>query len=557
MGLKEDNKKLQDRFSMLDTERSIYNTLAQDIYLYCKPFAGELDTRTTARGEQKHKSVNDTTAMQARQNLTNFMKARIFPANVPWLRFEPPGIRAFDADVRMDAIARADEISMKVLDAYDESNFYAEATTGADDLMLIGNAGTTVEERVPRQRGGGDTFGGLSFQTKPLQDCFWQTDKDGDAWIVFIRQRFPATDAFDFFDGQPGPAVRKRMDNNPMEIVEYLWCIFRNENNKPGGIKVDTELPWASVWLSNEDEFDNQRVREGGFNENPAVIERWQPVPGEEWGRGLGFIARPDAAGLSAGRGQILIAVGRELNPRIVLEHNSLLQVEAGQSGTVVMREPQKFAPFYLNSGTNFPAANEIFRQDRDQIRQTFLADIIEEPETQPRSALESSLRTSRGLQRAAMLAEVIEKYIGKLIDRTVRIMHRAGALPEIDEIAEITGQPVIVPRLVSPFFSAQKQAVMESLLLFGQTMIELSRSAQRPEMLDRIDWDRYTGKLAELSDIPKEVFLTDEKLGQVRVARAKEAAQRRIAEQLGQQRQALPEGPPPAFGPNTAEGAA
>ena len=495
----------------------------EEIQTLLWPFRGELNTEFLHDGYDRVPSVYDSTGMTSLHNLVNFSKGRLFPPDFPWVVCGPPA--DFDEAARRSMrIRKAYQTSAeRLLHEFSVSNFYDVSTDWVRDITAIGNCATSVEEqnKIGSKRSG---FRGFVFDPIDISRIYWQLDRMDNPLFVAVEYSMHGREVLDEF-GDPGMVIfDKVLDKNHKGLLERfeIWhVVIPNENHLPNGIKCDTNRPWCSFWIEPK---SKQILREGGFNEHPYIIQTWNRVRREWYGNGLGHLIRPDVAGLNSGRAMILEAIEADLLPPLMVEHESVMMYDQSDAATMSVRSSRDgVEPKYLRSGARITDADSIFRQDKDQIRDVMLGDIIGEPDTEPRSAEETIARASRSQLRASTLTEVIKKILMNKVNRCLDMMVRRGALPELVEVMEETGNDKMDIQFVSPFFTLQKSTVSQNTLSFAAAIKELA--SVKPNVADRVNYDNYAKILADLFNVPVDMLHDDEVFTEKRVADARAAA--------------------------------
>lgn len=532
-------QELMNRLQKMKSVRANHENAWQDISNYMMPFRGDITTKSSG-GSRRVKPVFDSTAMIAADQLVNFMKGSLLPPSQDWLRLEPA------YDLQDEAMIREvlDITAQRILAKLQESNFYNESTSALRDLVVLGNSTMLVEEEPVNP----SNTSGIVFEAVPIGRMYWAQGKGGRILMVCREFEMPAIDAVRYFDNPGQEALKNLESGKPMDMVKYHQFIYENENKLYGGLPSKTNKTYRSVYLT--EGAVGEIVKEDGYDVAPYVVSRLQRVDGEEYGRGRGHLARSDARGLSELRRQVLMAAGKDLNPPLMVEDDSMVDLDIANGGIMVTRPPVKISPNYLRSGADYAAADRIAREDRDQIRQAFLSDVLAEPASQPRSAEESRQRQARSLQRLAAAADIINnEFLGPVIRSVAAIMSRRKELPEAEELASSLGQDISgVVKFSSPFFSAQKQDSAQRVMSFLERRIGMFQATQDPAFMEDIDPDRLRNFDAKMSDVPATIFRSQEEIDQIRQARAAKAADQRTMDQeqqMQQMQQSPQEGPP------------
>jgi len=513
MGLGED---LVAIYGTLEADRSPHEPVLDQIRTLFLPFQGDMTTR--GYGGRRIGTVFDSTGAVAADSLVNFMVGNLFPPTGDWVKLRGPE----GATVELDTDAAT------IMLALENTNFYTEVAKCLKDLMILGNSVMYIEEEGRRLQSDGSTFEGVEFEAVNLKDCYWKMGRYNEP-LVFCREYYLSNaEIKQYFDYTVSA-------EDPFEESKVLHFVLPRATSP---VNVPGDQPFISVWTTGEGDV----LRTGGYSYQPYIVSRLDVVPGEQYGRGRGHLARPDAAGANEIIRQVLLAIGRDINPVLMTENDSLMDSDISASGLLVVKPGTQMSPSYLNSGTNYNAAFEIARQTHQQIKQAFMADILLDPDTQPRSAEESRQRSERLIQRLAGPARSIEtNFLTPIMESLISLMVQGGVLPEIER------QGVLNVNFVSPFYVAQREMVAQKTYRFVARRLEIFNAVQDPSLLDDIDFDALTKIDAENSDVPPEIFKTREEVEEMREARAQQAMMQQMmqmAEQMPADQGATPAGP-------------
>jgi len=546
-----ETEELIKRFEYLKKRRQPFEKAWQDISDLMMPYRGDITTKTSP-GSRRVRGIFDTTAMNAADSFVNFIKGAIIPSGNDWvrLRAKPPFSDVLEVRQVLDFVAE------RILGALADSNFYKESSSFLRDFAVLGNSTLHVREATPQLGKKNETFGGLVFESIPIGDMWWQVGNTGRPDMLMRQIVMTSLDAFRFFEGQAGADVEHKLtSNDPMGEVSFLHCVFENEDFLPNGIISPENRKFVSVYISGAGQISGNFgttgsiggptiIRKGGFDTCPYIVARWMIVDGEEYGRGRGHLARADAMGINELRRQILIAAGKDLNPPLMVEHDTVVELDITPNGLMVTRPAVKMGPQYLKSDTNYAVADLIARQDRDQIKKAFLGDILDEPETQPRSAEESRQRQNRALARLSASADTVNyEFLDPLIQSVIDLMHRGGALPELDLLKQMAPDADFEIVYQSPFFTAQRQSGVNRVQSFMERRLAMYQITQDPVWLDDIDSSAVANYDARHSDIPPQILRSQEEVSAIREARAQRQMMEDQMAQMQQMAQMAPEG--------------
>ena len=386
---------------------------------------------------------------------------------------------------------------------------------------------------------------------------WWQIGNTGRPDFLVRQITMTAIDAFRFFQGAAGQDVEQKLaSGDMMGEVSFLHYCFENENFIPNGVISSDNRKFTSIYMSgvsnasgivgSSGSSNAMIIREGGYDTCPYIVARWMTVDGEEYGRGRGHLARADAMGINELRRQILIAAGKDLNPPLMVEHDTVVELDITPNGLMVTRPAVKMSPQYLKSDTNYAVADLIARQDREQIQKAFLGDILNDPDTQPRSAEESRQRQSRALARLSASADTVNyEFLDPLIQSIIDLMHRGGALPELDLLQQMAPDAEFEIVYQSPFFTAQRQSGVNRVQAFMERRLGMYEVTQDQVYLDDINSSAVANYDAMHSDIPAQIIRSQEEVSAIRNARAEQQMMQQQMEQMQQMAQMAPQQAP------------
>jgi len=531
MAMRKTLAEVMDRIGEQQAERSPHESAWRDIMSLMMPFRGDVTTKS--EGGARIEGVIDSTAGGAAQDFISWIKGQVAPTQMSWIHFMA------HEDLRDDIFVTQllDRGASKVLRALSESNFYLQLEAYLRDLILPGNGisyGQEIHKRVnPRT---GSTFGKMNFKSVPFFDMWWTYGIDDQPIWTTREFTLPAGAAYEFFKGKPGKRVLDAMGNGELfRKFKYYNCIIKNENGIPGGLKLPEDRAWHSVWVCDDGpEFAGELE---GFDWNPYVVSRLKIAQDHTYGYGHGHAIRPDTKAANSLKGKELVAVAKNANPKLMYDANSIepKTLSGGSGGAIVIKNPTHSRPEYLESRTDFAATHAIRQNEQEAIRKALMADVISNPDTQPRSAQESALREVRGLRRMGGDADAVFHALSPIIENVASTMQAAGELPEFDLIAEQVPGAKFEIRFVSPFFTAQNQGDLGQVDAYLDRLRVMALETENQEYMDRVSPDKISAYYARAGNVPAEILNTEEEMLEVREARAAAAARQQQLDQIQQ----------------------
>ncbi len=516
--------------SELVSDRMLHEDTWQECLDHGMPHRGDITT-LRAEGSDRHVGIYDSTMTTRATDFVNMTKASAFPSGSTWIVFSPKRADREDFSIR-SALYEGQE---RQKEAMEDSNFYAAVAVFLGDLAVIGNACMYIREGRFKLQGDGTTFGGLVYEPVPMRDISWEFGPDG--WPVAVYRDFsmPAYQAAEFFRN-PGEKVTEAIEaENHGAAVHYTHAVHWNR-----GIFADKTVrkPWVSRVFEREASGEAQVIETGGFLKNPYVCARWMVMDGERYGRGPGHQARPDAKGLNESNRMTRQAMAEVMDPSLGLPSEHYYGSNFGHGGHFIFRAedgPDR-RPFWFNKDIDLAKSEFMMQRDEDSIGRAFYSSILENPETQPRSAEESRRIRFRDNLRFATPADRVEHEAARPIaESTFSIMSEAGQQPEMEDLArERGGRLGFEFSFVSPFFQSQKQEMAERARLWAIGQYELTNVTGDPSHADQVNPDRLAQYVQSETDIPLEVVNTPAEIEEIRAARAEQQARQQQLEDLG-----------------------
>src|SRR3990170_4173476 len=206
-------------------------------------------------------------------------------------------------------------------------------------------------------------------------------------------------------------------------------------------------------------------MAEGGYQEFPAMVPRWDKSPGEKYGRGVGHTALPDVKTLNKEKELALKTWTKTLDMPMVAEEESLGgPLRTMPAGLTIVRNIEKRPQPLYPAGMLGEGARVDLMKDQEliaSIRDAFYAD-LELPEGPIMTATEV-LKRIEMVQRklGPVVGRMKSEFLRPLIDRTFGIMYRRGALPEPPAVLLESGAEIDI-EYQGPLENSQRLAAVE-----------------------------------------------------------------------------------------------
>ena len=283
-------------------------------------------------------------------------------------------------------------------------------------------------------------------------------------------------------------------------------------------------------------------LRRKGYLEQFAIVDRWDTVSNDAYGRSPAMDALPDQKQVQLETRRKAQAIDKMVNPPLVAD------VQLKNQPASLLPGGMTYVQGFTSSGKpgiasvydthQFPV-NEI-KEDLDEVKarmgKTFFNDVLmtaSQYETRSNvTAVEWNMRKSESLVALGPAIDRVDnEALGPTIDRVFAMAARAGILPPPPQ--EIQGQMINI-NYVSMLKQAQDATAatgIESLLKLTGELV-----AVKPEVMDNIDVDYAVDKYSSLQNNDPKLIRSPEALAQIRADRAQQQQaqqQAAIAEQL------------------------
>jgi len=443
-------KSLIKRNELLKEDRNLWDTFYREVVDFIRPRKQSLD-ESRVPGIVRHKHY-DSTAPHAANTLALVMADTLTPKAIQWFGFKIPEaspLKQFNDNQNVLNWFKTVEDGVRF--ALDQSNFYPVINEIYLDFNSFATICLYVEEAELKQKG----FNGLTFRALPISSYVFAEDDAGMVDTVMrefeltarqFAQRFPSAKMPD--------VIAKSLEQTPDDKFNFLRVVAPTRD-----LSSKVKFPFASVDIFVD---KTQVVDERGYKEFPYMVGRWDKASGETRGRGPAAIALDDIKSLNQLRKLELVGLEKAVNPPILAPEDGFIgTVKLGSNSIIYSRNPNdvRTLPTELRLDLSSLKANEL----RQSIRDIYLTDQLNIPRTKQMTATEVGIL--RG-EMERLLGPTISRFesevLGPMLERTVGIMFRTGALPPPPP--EIEHLDAIDIEYVGQLARSQKMVEVESI---------------------------------------------------------------------------------------------
>jgi len=510
--------------------------------------------RDEVPGEERMERVYDSMPIIAARGLAATLDGMLKPATSRW--FE---LKASDEEAGQDpAFTEWLEIASERLweEIYAPAAGFREATAEADiDLVVFGSGIVYVEERM------GQDESRLLFRTLPLRDVYLAEGENGQIDTLFWSQRLTARQAAQRYGRDKlGKKTQEHLERggDPERLFAFLQCVYPRSDHAGEGRYA---RPYASVHVDVE---SNQLIREGGFQEFPFAVGRWDRGSGETYGRSPAMVALGDARTANEIVRTLLEAGEKAVNPPLQAPYEGVIGTLDLRPASINYFDLSRFEQWHrgpvqpIPLGQNVPLGFELLQQTRLQIENAFFKPLLSMPLERPQMTATEVQARLQEMQRVIgpVFGRLETGYLSPMVERALAILIRSG---ELDPLPPALLEQRVTMEYKSPIQAARKRAEMLAGLEFFQAIqpwIGLD-----PAAASNIDIDAYLRIAHAGSGLPAAILKPKEEVAQTRAAMQQAAMGGQALAQAGQIADVAAKGAPAlkeiekALGPDAAQG--
>lgn len=533
---------LKKRFDALVTQRKTLDDTLQIIERFVVPHRGEFfrPMQNEQEVDWRRRDIYDSTAVDANETLSSSLQGSLTSPSTKWFAL---GFRQEELNEDQDAMEWVEECGNRMYQALIDSNFNLESAEFYLDLTSYGTSiiFEEAESEEPKD------WKGLDFQAAPVRDCYFEMDHKNQVLRFYRQYQWTPLQIIDKFGDQTPEMIREKAKSSDSNNVR-LACIFvvyeradKKGNKDSSTVLAASERPYGWKWVLHQD--GSRLGKEGGYYEMPAFIGRWRKTSGSQWGYSPAHICLSDILTLNALVEETLEALGKVVDPAtLVTARNLMTDLDLGRGGLTVVADLENIKAY--ESSARFDVGEMKMDRLQESINRAYRVDQLQMKDSPAMTATEVNVRYEL-MQRllGPTLGRLQADYLDPLINRTFKIMLRAGQLPPVPEsVKEAKGELDV--EYVGPLPRAQRQEVIQATNAWVGTIAGLMETF--PQLKDLPDIDMIGRDTAKMAGLPAKYLNSDSVIKQKRDKREedeKRAQEAMIAKEEGEAMGAQGEG--------------
>ncbi|MEQ8356725.1 MAG: portal protein [Kiloniellaceae bacterium] len=468
-------------------------------------------------GARRSDHLFDGTPMLARRGLAAAIDGLLKPKTARWFR-----IKTLDEDLGEDEeVKRWLEVAEARLTRalYDRRARFIQRSGEVDeDLVTFGTGVLFIGEARALNR--------LLFRSFHLKDVVLSENGEGEIDSLFVSLRLTARQAAARFGaaalGSDTRAALKAGEED--KTFSFLQAVMPRQARDPRQ-RGSRSLPVASLIVDVQSEH---LVSESGYHEFPFAVPRWDTSSGEVYGRSPGMVALPDANSLQQMGKTLLVAGHKAVDPPLLVGDDSVLGTPKTFPGGITTFDMQAARDLGripiepLQTGFNLPLGRDMQKDTRDQVWAAFFRNVLQLPVDAPKMTATEVLERKEEFIRTIgpVFGRLESDYIGQVVERSFKILLRAGAFPAAPEI--LKGREVIFD-YASPVEQARRQIEAAGAARSVELLAPFVQA--EPGILDNFDADAIARDTPEIFGLPQRWLRPREEVAARRAVRGLAAA--------------------------------
>lgn len=517
--------RLLTRWGHLKTERATWWAHWKDISDYLLPRSGRYFVQDRNRGQKRHNNIYDSTGTRALRVLAAGMMSGMTSPARPWFRL---GINDKDLERHQPVKVWLNDTTMLMHEIFQKSNTYRALHSMYEELGAFGTSASII---MPDYRN--------IIHHYPLTIGEYAIATNWKGEVTTIYREFQKTVhelVAEFGIKNVTNTVKNLYDRGSLdEWITIVHAIEPRTDRDPR--KLDNlNMAWRSCYFELGSDNDKY-LSEGGYKAFPAVCPRWAVSGGDIYGNSPGMEALGDIKQLQ--HQQLRKAQGIDYQTKPPLQvpisyKNRDVETLPGGINFVDMTSPNAGIKPAFQATIDLNHLLADIQDVRQRINSSFYADLFLMLASQEDARMTATEVAERHEEKLLMLGPVLERLqnelINPLIDITFDHMMEAGIAPPVPD--ELQGMEIEV-ELISMLAQAQKAIGTNTIDRFVGAVGSVAQF--KPEILDKIDADRYVDIYADSLGVDPELILDEDAVQKIRDQRAQAQAQAQQAAQVQQ----------------------
>lgn len=525
-------QKYQRRLAALKSERGTWDPHWRELSDYIQPRRSRFLSTDINRGSEKNDEIINGTATWAVRVLASGMMAGITSPARDWFRLITPDQDLSESDAVKSWLQTVED---RIKLVFQRSNIYNSLHTLYGDLAWAGTGALHVEE---------DLEDGIRSFVYPLGS--FALANSARLRVDTIYREFGMTVAQlveEFGEDKCSAHVQSMYRNGNYDAwVQVVHAIEPNRERKrsPGTVGYQSMLVKSCYY--ERDNADINLLREGGYEEFPAMCPRWTVTGEDVYGSSPAMDALGDVRALQELERKAGQAFDKIVNPPLMAPMSMQFQAVSLLPAAVNYVEHAAPANAFRSIYDVNPAAITVvqnkIREHEMRIKTALYADLflmLAQSEGNMTAREVAERHEEKMLQLGPVMERLQDELLDPLIKRTFGILFRAHYLPPPPPEMQGKSQSIRI-EYVSTMAQAQK--------MIGSGSIERTASfignlaGVNPDILDVLNFDEIGYEYADMNGVRTDCLRTPDEVAKIRAQRQQAKAQAQQTQAALQQAQ-------------------
>lgn len=510
------------RKSAMWTERSSWIEHWREISEHQQPRAGRYFVTDRNKGNKRHQNIYDNTAVfGARTLAAGLMSGMTSPAR-PWFKLEIK-----DKDLMESPAVKTwlHDTTALLRSIFAASNTYRALHVMYEELGLFGTASSIM---LP------DFDSVAHHYPLTVGEYALATDNRGSVDTLCREFQMTVGQMVQQF-GLENCSTAVRSLHNKGAYDQWVDVVHLIEPRRNRDLKMADakNMRFASCYMEpGRDEAVDKFLSESGFKTFPALCPRWVVTGNDIYGTSPGMECLGDVKQLQHQQLRKGQAIDYQVNPPLQVPTKYKEAARARLPGGVFYVDSQGPAQGVRSAfdvNLNLQHLMGDIQDVRERIRSAYYADLFMMLANDTRSGITATEVAERHEEKLLMLGPVLERLhnelLSPMIDLAFTYAADAGILPEAPP--ELEGRELDV-QFISVLAQAQRAVAAQGVDRLLATVGQLA--GLNPQIVDKVDFDQVVDDYAEMYGVNPKIIVADEKVAELRAARAQEMARQQQA---------------------------
>lgn len=463
-------------------------------------------SNTVSVGSELMSGLFDTTAVEEAENMASGLVSNLFPAGQRFFTIGAPGQLRDNAEVKEYLPYLTEQVHEQMFN----SNFIAQVSNTIHYWVVFGT-GAIYSDWTRKD--------GLNYRDYAIGTYQCLENAQGIIDTIILTCPMSARQIVEKFGNDESKVGKSVWDayqkaESRENTFDVIQLVGPRENYDPNPfLRPATSAPFESFYVQ---EKDSKLLQEGGYDEFPFAVPRYQVIYREVMGRGRGTTMLPQVRTLNRLAKDYLEMSNKWVNPpKEVLESfEGTVDVTPGALNYVA--EINSIRAIEMGSSGAYPVTKDILEYRREGIRQGFFKNAFEALTNltgDRRTTTEIIERLKEGMKRLSKpMGRLFTELLTPDTVRTIRLLVRNGVVERPPDV--LAGAPLKI-EFINPLALALKDQQARG----GQYWISalMNVNEQIPGVLDNADTDEWARDLGESLGVKSTQIRTIRKRDEIR----------------------------------------